>query len=34
MSTLQVPNKVTLDFLEQQITDVQYRKLTGTMTHL
>ena len=33
MSTLQVPNKVTFEFLEKQITDVQYRKLTGTMTH-
>lgn len=28
-----LPNKITPEFLESEITNVEYRRLTGTMTH-
>lgn len=28
-----LPNKITPDFLQSEIVDVEYRRLTGTMTH-
>lgn len=33
MSKLTVPNKVTPEFLEAQVLNVEYRRLTGTTTH-
>lgn len=28
-----LPNKITPEFLQSEITDIEYRRLTGTMTH-
>lgn len=30
---LEIPNKITPEFLQSEVVDVEYRRLTGTMTH-
>lgn len=30
---IELPNKITPEFLQSEIVDVEYRRLTGTMTH-